>query len=105
MRANILTMLARVNRLSDDNKNVVITKLDIDDFGSVVPVRELELQLPLNDDSVIQTLRNSHYAAIFTANDDDENGSTIILANSITVEELNRDKEKTIERVVESKKA
>jgi len=96
-------MLARVNRFSDDNKNVMITRLDIDDFGSVVPVRELELQLPLNDVSVIQTLRNSPYVAIFTAGDDDENGSTIILANCITVEELNKDKEKAIMKAAESR--
>lgn len=91
-------MLARINRISDENKNVIITKLDIDNFGSVLPVRELELKLPTDDDSVVQILRKSTYAAIFTADDDEKNGSTIILANSITLEELNRDKEKTIAR-------
>ncbi len=91
-------MLARINRISDENKNVIITKLDIDNFGSVLPVRELELKLPTDDDSVVQILRKSTYAAIFTADDDEKNGSTIILANSITVEELNRDKEQTIAR-------
>ncbi len=91
-------MLARINRISDENKNVIITKLDIDNFGSVLPVRELELKLPTDDDSVVQILRKSTYAAIFTADDDEKNGSTIILANSITVEELHRDKEKTIAR-------
>jgi hypothetical protein len=96
-------MLAKVNRISDDNRNVMITKLDIDDFGSVVPVRDLELQLPANDDSVAQTLRNSPYAAVFTDSDNEEDDGTIVLAKGISAEELNREKEKTIEKLNESK--
>jgi hypothetical protein len=96
-------MLARVNRISDDNRNVMITKLDIDDFGSIIPIKELELQLPPDDDSVVQTLRNSPYAAIFTESDDEENGHVIVLANAISTEELNKEKERTIDKVNESK--
>jgi hypothetical protein len=33
---------------------------------SVIPVKELELNIPLYDDSIIQTLKSSSYAAIFT---------------------------------------
>ena len=91
-------MLARINRISDGNKTVIVTKLDIDDFGSVVTVGDLELNLPSNDDSVVQILRNSAYAAIFTDDANEQNGSTVIMANGITVEELNRDKEKTVAR-------
>ena len=96
-------MLARVSRISDDNRIVIVTKLDIDDFGSVVPIKELELRLPTDDDSVVQTLRNSSYAAIFTDGDNDENGCRIVLANGISTEELNREKERTIDKVNESK--
>jgi hypothetical protein len=96
-------MLARVNRISGDNRNVMITKLDIDDFGSIIPIKELELQLPSDDDSVVQTLRNSPYAAIFTESDDEENDHVIVLANAISTEELNKEKERTIDKVNESK--
>ena len=97
-------MLAKVNRISHDNRNVMITKLDIDDFGSVIPIRDLELRLPADDDSVFQTLRNSPYAAIFTDSDNEEDGRTIVLAKGISAEELNTEKERTINKVNESKK-
>ena len=97
-------MLARVNRISNDNREVIITRLDIDDFGSVVPIKELELRFPANDDSIVQTLRNSPYAAIFTDRDD-ENGRPLVLANGISIEDLNREKERTIDKANESKKA
>ena len=51
------------------------------------------------DDSVIQTLKNSSYAAIFTEGNIEENSSTIILASGMTVDELNKEKSKTIDRV------
>ena len=79
--------------------SVRVTKLDIDNFGSVIPLRELDLQLPQDDDSVSQTLRHSVYAILFTADDREENGSTIILARSMTTEELNEEKERTIRAI------
>ena len=94
-------MLARINHFSNDNRKVTVTKLDIDDFGSVIPVRDLELRLPSNDDSVVQTLRNSTFVAIFTDSDMDEDNSTIVLANGISIEELNGEKEQTIQKVNE----
>lgn len=54
-------MLVKVNGIYDDNKTINVTKLDIDDYGSMVPLEELVLQLPSNSDSTIDTLRNSLY--------------------------------------------
>ena len=47
---------------------------------SVIPLKELELNIPADDDSIIQTLKNSSYAAIFTEE------SIIILANGMTID-------------------
>ena len=41
-------MLVKVNNISGNS--VRVTKLDIDDFGSVIPLRELDLKLPQDDD-------------------------------------------------------
>lgn len=90
-------MLAKINDISKDS--VKATKLDIDDFGSVIPLRELDLKLPQDDDSVSETLRHSSYAIIFTKDDGEDDGSTIILARSVTTEELNDEKQRTIEAV------
>ncbi len=90
-------MLVKVNDLKGDS--VRVTKLDIDDFGSVIPLKELDLRLPQDDDSVTETLRHSEYAIIFTAEDREEGGSTIILARSMTTEELNEEKERTIRAI------
>jgi hypothetical protein len=46
-------MLVKVNDIRENS--VRVTKLDIDDFGSVISLRELELRLPQDDDSIIQT--------------------------------------------------
>jgi hypothetical protein len=76
-------MLVKVDTIRG---NSVRVKLDIDDFGSVIPLRDLDLKLPQDDDSVSQTLRHSVYAILFT--NDDDNGeddcSTTILARSMT---------------------
>jgi hypothetical protein len=47
-------------------------------------------------------LQNSSYAAIFTQGDTDDN-STIILANGITIDELNKEKSKTVDKIVNNK--
>jgi hypothetical protein len=88
-------MLVKVNGYDFAEHIVKVTQLDIDNYGSIIPVKELELRLPTNDDSVLLTLRNSTYAAVFTGIDDD-NSTTIILASSITNDELNEEKRKTI---------
>jgi hypothetical protein len=96
-------MLVKVNNIDMDRNKVRVSKLDIDDYGSVIPVKDLELKIPANDNSIIQTLQNSPYAAIFTKGDIDDNNSTIILANAITMYELNNEKSKTIDKVANKK--
>jgi hypothetical protein len=90
-------MLVKVNNI--EGNNVRVTKLDIDDFGSVIPLREVTLRLPQEDESVGQTLRHSVYAILFTVDDNEDDGSTIILARSMTQEELNEEKERTVQAV------
>jgi hypothetical protein len=48
-------------------------------------------------------LQTSSYAAVFTQGDTDDNDSTIILANGITIDELNMEKSKTIDKVINKK--
>jgi hypothetical protein len=98
-------MLVKVNNIDASKNKVKVTKLDIDDYGSIVPLEELELKLPQDDSSIIQILENSSYAAVFTEGnvDDDDNNSAIVLANAMTIDELNKEKSKTIE-AAENKK-
>jgi hypothetical protein len=97
-------MLVKINRIDATSKKVNVTQLDIDDYGSVIPVKELGLNIPPYDDSVIQTLKSSSYAAIFTKGNTDDSNSTITLASGMTLDELNREKSKTIEKVANKKK-
>ena len=90
-------MLVKINDISKDSVKAI--KLDIDDFGSVIPLREIDLKLPQDDDSVSEILRHSSYAIIFTKDDGEDDGSTIILARSVTTEELNDEQQRTIEAV------
>jgi len=94
-------MLVKVNSIVTIKNEVKVTLLDIDDYGSVIPLKDLELNIPA-DESVIQTLKNSSYAAIFTEGNVEENG-TIILASGLTVDELNKEKSKTIDRVASAR--
>jgi hypothetical protein len=96
-------MLVKVNNIDIDKNKVKVSKLDIDDYGSVIALKELELKIPANDNSIIQTLQNSSYAAIFTQGDTDDDNSTIILANGITFDELNNEKSKTVDKIVNKK--
>ena len=107
-------MLVKVNSIIRRNEEqevkeespyiVRVTKLDIDDLGSVIPLREIELRPPVHDESIIETLKNCQYAAIFTEGYNEEDGSTIILARGFTDEELNKEKEKTIKKVNEKRR-
>jgi hypothetical protein len=90
-------MLVKVNNIDASKNKVKVTKLDIDDYGSIIPLDELELKLPQDDNSIIQILENSSYAAVFTEGNTDNNNSIIVLANAITVDELNKEKTKTID--------
>ena len=99
----IQKMLVKVNNIDASKNKVKVTKLDIDDYGSIIPLEELELKLPQDDNSIIQILENSSYAAIFTEGNIDDDNSTIVLANAMTVDELNKEKSKTID-AAENKK-
>jgi hypothetical protein len=96
-------MLVKVNSIDSIKNKVKVTQLDIDDYGSVIPLKELELNIPADDDSIIQTLKNSFYAAIFTEESIEENTSIIILANGMTIDELNKEKSKTIDKAASAK--
>ena len=87
-------MLVKVNGVS--GSKVKVTKLDIDNYGFIIPLKELEINLPTDDDSIIQILKRSPYAAIFTEGNNDDNNDTIILASSMTLDELNEEKNKII---------
>ena len=90
-------MLVKVEKILAGNKIRVI-ELDIDNYGSVVPLRELELMLP-KDDSIMKALSSTEYAAIFTQADIDGVGETIILANSVSLDELNEEKKNAIDAI------
>jgi hypothetical protein len=96
-------MLVKVNDIDIIKSRVKVTHLDIDDYGSVIPLRELELKISSDDDSLIQILKNTSYAAVFTEGNIDDNDSTIILASGLTIDELNKEKGKTID-ALENKK-
>ena len=68
--------------------HVLVTELQIDDLGSVIPIRDLELRLPISDKIITKILKMSKYAAIFTEDNSDDNDSTVILASSISEDEL-----------------
>ena len=89
-------MLVIINKISGVEHKVNVTLLDIDDLGSVVPIKDLELNLPSYDESVISILKTSTHVIIFT--DDPPNGAnpTIISAINLTDDELNREKENMI---------
>ena len=72
---------------------VNVTILDIDDYGVVIPI-ELKV-FRVEDDAVLQTLKNSTHAAIFTGDNDE----IIILASGISKDELNKEKTKTVNAV------
>lgn len=88
-------LLVKVDKIIEGNK-IKVVELDIDNYGSVIPLRKLELKLP-EDDSVIKVLSSTEYAAIFTERDNDEGQDTIILANSVSLDELNEEKKRAID--------
>jgi hypothetical protein len=96
-------MLVRVNNLVNNDK-VSVTKLDIDDNGTITTLEDLELDLPSTDESIIEILKNSQYACIFTNNstniiNENESENTILMANAMTAEELAQEQKKTIDAV------
>ena len=93
-------MLVKVDAIDSVKNRVKVTQLDIDDYGSVIPLKELELDISTDDDSIFHTLNNYSYAAIFTEDSVEENKSVIILAKGMTIDELNKEKSKTIDKAV-----
>ena len=98
-------MLAKIISFT---KNIVrVTQLDIDDYGSLIPVGDLELLFSQNNRNLYELLKNTTYAAIFTENDVYNEGSldfrldvklnNIISVIPLTLDELNDEKKKVIE--------
>ena len=97
-------MLIKVKDINISENKIKATKLDIDDYGSIIPLKDLELKVSAGNDSIIQTLKSSSYAAIFTEGNIDDNNSTVILASGMTIDELNKEKSKTVDKVANKKK-
>jgi hypothetical protein len=87
-------MLVKVNHIYEAENKVNVTLLDIDDLGSVVPMKDLVLNILPHDDSIIDILKTSNHVIIVT--EDINNNPTIISAINLTDEELNHEKEKMI---------
>ena len=87
-------MFVKVNGFGDHT--VLVTELQIDDLGSVIPIRDLELRLPISDKIITKILKMSKYAAIFTEDNSDDNDSTVILASSISEDEWIKEKSRII---------
>lgn len=96
-------MLVKVNSIDIIKNKAKVTQLDIDDYGSVIPLKDLELNISTDDNSLIRILKNSSYAAIFTENETEDSNGTIILANGMTSEELNKEKSKIIDKAADNK--
>ena len=88
-------MFVKVESVTERLVNVTI--LDIDDYGVVIPIGAKEFRV--EDDAVLQTLKNSTHAAIFTG----DNHEIIILASGISKDELNNEKTKTMKAVDKNK--
>ncbi len=98
-------MLAKI--ISSTENIVRVTQLDIDDYGTIIPVGEVELLFSQNNHNLYELLRKSTYAAIFTEKDLHKEGSldlpldlklnNIIFVIPMTLDELNDEKKKIIE--------
>jgi hypothetical protein len=91
-------MLVRVNHVHESENKVSVTLLDIDDLGSVVPMKDLVLNILPYDDSIIDIMKTSNHVMIFTE-DINNNPTTIISVINLTGEELNNEKERMIKAV------
>lgn len=106
-------MLVKINKFTRTSVNV--TELDIDEFGTLIPLRDIELKLIEHNNNLYELLKQSSYAAIFTENElkstflneqnnSEKNSNVIILVNPITIDELNSEKAKIIETMNKYKK-
>ena len=87
-------MLVKVNHIYEAENKVNATLLDIDDLGSVVPMKDLVFDILPHDDSIMNILKTSNHVIIVT--EDVDNNRTIISAINLTDEELNDEKERMI---------
>ena len=46
-------MLVKINNIDIIKNKVKVTQLDIDDYSSVIPLKELELKIPPYNDSAV----------------------------------------------------
>jgi hypothetical protein len=98
-------MLVKINKYTKTHVNV--TELDIDEFGTIIPIKDLELKIMEHNNNLYNLITQSSYAAIFTKKDLnakdlndhtlDKNSNIILLVNPITIDELNSEKNKVIE--------
>ena len=96
-------MLVKVNSIDIDKNKVKVSKLDIDDYGSVIALKELELRYQQTTTPLFKHCKTLLMPPIFTQGDTDDDNSTIILANGITIDELNKEKSKTVDKIVNKK--
>jgi hypothetical protein len=98
-------MLAKITSYT---KNIVRgTELDIDEYGSIIPLGEFELTFSTDNRDIYELIKNSTYAAIFTKKDVSNQGSlishidkksnNILLVIPMTLDELNDEKKNVIE--------
>ncbi|MDX1372837.1 MAG: hypothetical protein R3321_10225 [Nitrososphaeraceae archaeon] len=94
-------MLVKVNSIN--HNKVYVTELDIDDYGSIIPLKDFQLSFSSRDKEIYNILKNAPYAAVFTASDfgleKDGSDNNILLANPITIEELNIEKKRIIDNI------
>jgi hypothetical protein len=98
-------MLAKVTSYTENI--VTVTQLDIDEYGSIIPVGDVELLFSQNNRNLYELLKKSTYAAIFTEKELHKEGpldlsldaklNNIILVIPMTLDELNDEKKKVIE--------
>jgi hypothetical protein len=89
-------MQVKVDSIHNTEKFINITKLDIDDYGTMILLVELEFKLLLNDDHN-RNRKISQYAILSVQEDLEENDSTINSAETMTRDELNKERQKIIE--------
>jgi hypothetical protein len=98
-------MLAKITSYTKDL--VRGTQLDIDEYGTIIPLGDFELTFSANNRNLYELIKNSTFAVIFTKKDIhqegslnsilDEKSNNIIMVIPMTLEELNDEKKKVIE--------
>ncbi|HKR74910.1 MAG TPA: hypothetical protein VJR94_12460 [Candidatus Nitrosocosmicus sp.] len=96
-------MLVKVDSIDEAEHKIKVTLLDIDELGSIVPLKELSLSILPGDDSIVDLLKASSHVIIFTEGYSNEKHPTVISAINLTDDELNDEKEKMIRVASEAK--